>query len=85
MSELPDNVTHLDEVVEKIQEKLREAASVCTKKVLPGTRGKIMLPLQEANTLMKGVEQVLKESGMGQKLGFVPTKKGIQPVVSKES
>ena len=54
-------------------------------KVLPGTRAKLILPLQEANTLLKSVIEVIERSGMGKKLGFMKTSRGMQPITDLDN
>jgi hypothetical protein len=81
----PQEVTSLDDVMQKIIQRVHEAGAACKSKVLPGTRPKIMLPLQEANALLKAAVEVLDRSGMGKKLGFIKTQNGIQPVVPNDS
>jgi len=76
----PEDVTYLEEVVAKVQAKIDEAGHVTLRKVLPGTRAKVLLPLREAQTLLKAVTEVLDRSGMGKRLGFVKTPDGIQLV-----
>lgn len=77
---MPEDVTSLDDVVQEIIKHLHQAGQACKNHVLPGSRPKVMLPLQRANTLLKAVAEVLERSEMGKKLGFVKTKDGIQPV-----
>lgn len=81
----PDrDVTYLGEVVEKIQMRLRTVADVAMTRVLPGARGKLIIPLNEVDALLKSVAEVLERSGMDVRLGFVRVEKGIEPVILKE-
>lgn len=73
-------VVFVKDVIAIIQDKLQQAHRA-TAKVLPGRRGKIYVPLQEASTLLKSVEEVMERSGMDKRLGFVKTPQGVQPVV----
>ena len=63
-------VVYVKDVIVIIQDKLRQA-SRAAQKVLPGRRAGINLPLDEASTLLKSVEEVMERSGMDKKLGFV--------------
>lgn len=74
-------VVYVKDVIAIIQDKLRRA-SAATQKVLPGRRGKINIPLNEASTLLKSIEEVMERSGMDKKLGFVQSPHGVQPVVA---
>ena len=83
MSEIEGkNVTYIGEVVQKLQAKLHDAADAAMK-VLPGKRGNIMVPLTDANALLKSIEEVLERSGMDKRLGFVLEDTGIKPVILK--
>jgi len=78
----PKTVTFLWEVVKKLDESLKRAATATQRNALPGARGKIMKPLTDANLLLKGISEVLERSGMDKKLGFIKTANGIQPVIA---
>ncbi len=82
MSDAKGDVTYLGEVIEKAQYKIGTALTKSLK-LLPGTRAKIVMPLQEAAALLKSVEEVLKRSGMDKRLGFMQSASGIQPVVAE--
>ena len=49
--------------------------------LVAGSRGRIVMPLQEAATLVKSVSELAERSGMDKRLGFVKTRTGIQPVI----
>lgn len=73
-------VVYVKDVLAIIQDKIRQASQATAKKVLPGARGKINMPLEEASTLLRSVEEVMERSGMDKRLGFVKVETGVQPV-----
>lgn len=69
----------LQRSLESLHDRIAEAGSLTRKKVLPGARGPIMRALADADQIISAVRVLVQRAGVGERLGFVRTKDGLQP------
>jgi hypothetical protein len=78
---VPDNVQYLDVTIQRVQDSLVELQGLVQAKVLPQSRYAFTKRIQAAHTLLEQTQELLDRSGMGKRLGFVPTDQGTQCVM----
>lgn len=77
----PKDVTYIDATLDRLHEHVRATQRLVKSRVLPGSRYHFTRELEQADTLVAQIKELLERSGMSRRLGFVNADGAVQPVM----